>query len=96
MTLPVVLTVKNYPRSVVGLQVRTSYGYLRVSGLHSLVTKRYPCSNSQEFEENFKHPVILPKKSSIVELIIHDAHKKVAHAGRGITLNELGYWILDS
>ena len=51
--------------------------------------------NSQEFEESFKHSVILPKKSFIVELIIRDAHKKVAHAGRGITLNELRsrYWI---
>ena len=39
--------------------------------------------NSQEFEESFKHPVILPKKSFIVEVIIRDAHKKVAHAGRG-------------
>ena len=54
--------------------------------------------NSQEFEESFKHPVILPKKSFIVELIIHDAHKKVAHAGRGITLNELRsrYWIVNA
>ena len=44
-----------------------------------------------------KHPVILPKKSFIVELIIRDAHKKVAHAGRGITLNELRsrYWIVS-
>lgn len=45
--------------------------------------------NSQEFAEDFKHPVILPKKSFMVELIVRDAHKKVAHAGRGITLNEL-------
>ena len=54
--------------------------------------------NSQEFEENFKHPVILPKKSFIVELIIRDTHKKVAHAGRGITLNELRsrYWIVST
>ena len=54
--------------------------------------------NSQEFEESFKHPVILPKKSFIVELIIRDAHKKVAHAGRGITLNELRsrYWIVNA
>ena len=54
--------------------------------------------NSQEFEENFKHPVILPKKSFIIELIIRNAHKKVAHAGRGITLNELRsrYWIVSA
>ncbi|XP_073237644.1 uncharacterized protein [Porites lutea] len=49
--------------------------------------------NSQEFEESFKHPVILPKKSFIVEVIIRDAH-----AGRGITLNELRsrYWIVSA
>ena len=54
--------------------------------------------NSQEFKENFKHPVILPKKSFIVVLIIRDAHKKVAHAGRGITLNKLRsrYWIVSA
>ena len=54
--------------------------------------------NSQEFGENFKHPIILPKKSFIVELIIRNAHKKVAHAGRGITLNELRsrYWIVSA
>ena len=37
-TLPVVLTVRSYPRSVVGLDVRTSFGYLIVSGLNSLMT----------------------------------------------------------
>lgn len=53
---------------------------------------------SQEFPEDFKHPVILPKKSFIVDLIIRDAHKRVAHAGRGITLNELRsqYWIVNA
>ena len=54
--------------------------------------------NSQEFPEDFKHPVILPKKSFIVQLVIRDAHKRVAHAGRGITLNELRsrYWIINA
>ena len=55
-------------------------------------------SKSQEFSEGFKHPVILPKKSIIVDLIVRDAHKRVAHAGRGITLSELRshYWILNA
>ena len=55
-------------------------------------------SKSQEFSEGFKHPVILPKKSFIVDLIVRDAHKRVAHAGRGITLSELRsqYWILNA
>ena len=47
-------------------------------------------SKSQEFSEGFKHPVILRKKSFIMDLIVGDAHKKVAHAGWGITLSELG------
>ena len=52
--------------------------------------------NSQEFPKGLKHPVILPKKSFIVDLIVHDAHGKVAHAGRGIMLNKLRsqYWIV--
>ena len=37
-------------------------------------------AKSSEFPEDFKHPVILPKKSFIVDLIIRDAHEKVAHA----------------
>ena len=55
-------------------------------------------SKSQEFSAGFKHPVILPKKSFIVNLIVCDAHKRVAHAGRGITLSELRsqYWILNA
>lgn len=46
-------------------------------------------SRSQELSEGFNHPVILPNKVFNVDLIVLDAHKKVAHAGRGITLNEL-------
>ena len=52
--------------------------------------------NSWEFSGEFKHPVILPKKSFIVKLIACNAHKKVAYTSRGITLNELRsrYWIV--
>ena len=46
-------------------------------------------SKLQEFSEGFKHPVIFPKKSFVMDLIVRDAHKRVAHAGRGITLSEL-------
>ena len=55
-------------------------------------------SKSEEFSEGFKHPVILPKKSFVVDLIVRNAHTKVAHAGRGITLSELRsqYWILNA
>ena len=44
-----------------------------------------------------KHPVILPRKSPITDLLIKFCHAKVNHMGRGITLNELrhrGYWIV--
>ncbi|RLF66451.1 MAG: hypothetical protein DRN30_02085 [Thermoplasmata archaeon] len=44
-----------------------------------------------------KHPVILPRKGHIVELIIRHCHTSVAHQGRGFTINELrsqGYWVL--
>ena len=55
-------------------------------------------AKSPEFPEDFKHPVILPKKSFVVDLIIRDAHEKVAHAGRGITLSTLRnqYWIVNA
>ena len=44
-----------------------------------------------------KHPVIIPKKSHITEVLICHHHVKVNHMGRGMTHNELrqrGYWIV--
>ena len=44
-----------------------------------------------------KHPVILPRKSPITDLLIKFYHAKVNHMGRGITQNELrqrGYWVV--
>ena len=50
----------------------------------------------EEFAEEEKHPVILPRKGHNTELNIRNAHEKTAHAFRGLTLNELRsrYWIL--
>ena len=55
-------------------------------------------SKSTELSENLKHPVLLPNKSHITTLIIRHSHKKVAHAGREMTLNELRskYWIINA
>ncbi len=54
-----------------------------------LIPVRGRLSKSQELPEDFKHPVILPRKSFVVNLIVTDA-------GRGITLSELRsqYWIV--
>ena len=44
-----------------------------------------------------KHPVVLPRKSHVTDLLIRFCHFKVNHMGRGITQNELrqrGYWII--
>ena len=38
---------------------------------------------------DLKHPVILPKKSHITELIVRHYHHQVEHQGRGMTLNSL-------
>ena len=43
------------------------------------------------------HPIILPKKSHISQLIIQHFHEQIEHQGRGLTLNEIrsnGFWIL--
>ncbi|XP_067024054.1 uncharacterized protein [Acropora muricata] len=65
---------------------------------NSLIRVGGRLAKSPEFPEDFKHPVILPKKSFVVDLIIRDAHEKVAHAGRGITLSTLRnqYWIVNA
>ena len=64
-------------------------GLLRVGGRFS---------RSQVFPDNFKYPIILTKKSFVVDLIIRDAHEKVAHSGCGITLGTLRsrYWIINA
>ena len=36
-----------------------------------------------------KHPAILPRKSHVTTLLIHDAHKQLGHAGRGHVISSL-------
>lgn len=45
-----------------------------------------------------KHPVIIPRKGHLTELLIKHHHQKVNHMGRGMTHNELrqsGYWLIN-
>ncbi len=44
-----------------------------------------------------KHPIIVPKNTHVTRLIIQSCHEKVAHQGRGLTLNSIrshGYCII--
>ena len=44
-----------------------------------------------------KNPLLLPRKNYVVELIVKHCHARIAHQGRGFTMNEVrsqGYWIL--
>ena len=50
------------------------------------------------FQEQVKHPIILPKKEPIVQKIIAHHHEEIAHLGRTSTLNEIrtqGYWVIN-
>ncbi len=43
-----------------------------------------------------KHPVIIPKEHHLTKLLIADCHEKMAHQGKGLTINEIrsrGFWI---
>nr|XP_017209156.1 uncharacterized protein LOC101887079 [Danio rerio] len=43
-----------------------------------------------------KYPVILPKEHQLTKLLIADCHEKMAHQGKGMTINEIrsrGFWI---
>ena len=43
-----------------------------------------------------KHPIILPRKGHVTDLIVRFFHERVCHQGRGITSNEIranGFWI---
>ena len=49
------------------------------------------------FPLEIKHPVILPRKHHITELLIRHCHESVEHQGRGMTINEIrshGFWII--
>ena len=44
-----------------------------------------------------KHPVILPKRSHVTNLVVSHYHEVVKHQGRGITHNQVrsaGFWII--
>ena len=63
-------------------------GVLRVGG-------RLVKSN---LSHELKHPVLVPKYCTILQLIIRNYHEKTAHSGRGMTINETrnaGYWIIN-
>ena len=50
-----------------------------------------------QLDVNAKHPVILPKKCHISNLVTRHCHEKVQHQGRGMTVNEVrasGFWII--
>ena len=49
-------------------------------------------------EEAVKHPILLPKKGHITNLIIKWCHEKTAHCGRNMALTEIrfsGYWVMQ-
>lgn len=48
------------------------------------------------FHIKLKHPIIIPRKSNITNLLIRHYHERIRHQGRGMTTNEIranGYWI---
>ena len=64
-----------------------SEGMLRVGGR----------IKTDSIDEGVKHPILLPKKGHISQLIIRHCHERTNHQGRGMTMNELrssGYWII--
>ena len=49
--------------------------------------------------DSSKHPVLLPRDSHIIRLVMRHYHERIQHQGRGITMNELrasGYWIVGA
>ena len=49
-------------------------------------------------KEAVKHPILLPKKEHITNLIMRWCHEKTAHSGRNMTLTEIRssrYWVMQ-
>ena len=44
---------------------------------------------NSHISDDCKHPILLPRKGKVSDLIIKHCHSKVAHGGRGFTLNEI-------
>ena len=64
-----------------------SHGILRVGGR---------IQNANE-SSSFKHPILLPRKGHITELVVRLFHENCLHQGRGMTTNEIrqnGFWII--
>ena len=54
---------------------------------------------SSHISDDCKHPILMPRKGKVSDLIIKHCHSNVAHGGRGFTLNEIrgaGYWIVGA
>ena len=63
-------------------------GILRVGGR---------LTHSSTLHHEMKYPAILPKKGHVTDLVVKYCHEKVAHQGRGMTVNEVrsnGFWII--
>ena len=49
-------------------------------------------------DEKVMHPVVLPKKGKLTEMIIRWYYQNTAHSGRNVTLNEIrtsAYWAIQ-
>ena len=49
------------------------------------------------YSSELKHPVILPRKHHVTEMVVQHFHKKTGHGGRGMTTNEIranGFWVI--
>ena len=44
---------------------------------------------ADSIDERVKHPILLPKKGHISQLIIRHCHERTNHQGRDVTMNEL-------
>jgi transposase InsO family protein len=51
-----------------------------------------------ELEHETKHPILLPKRSHVTELIIREIHERLGHSGRNHVLSSLReqYWVINS
>lgn len=51
-----------------------------------------------DIEPNERNPAVLPKQGHLTTLIIRHYHQRVAHGGKGLTMNKIrenGYWVVN-
>ncbi|XP_043238689.1 uncharacterized protein LOC122390096 [Amphibalanus amphitrite] len=82
----------------VGVPMSSPLTKLRPQMLNGLLVVGGRLGRSESVSESAKHPVILPRKNHVTQLLIREAHERVGHEGRDHTFWEVRkrFWVIGA